>query len=949
MKSSTSRIYGAAAIVTALALSILFVPEAAYASEQGTTARSTSQAVTVRSEQASSFQQGDANGDEAGIDLGNEVGVDTEAGVPDLETGGTAPEQTPNDEGAPVVDSATESDAEGTSEASNGGDVTADDATNFPAQSIQDQGGAVFGCAAGSLYSIKANGGVRALQRDQETDEVAGSDVSAWGNSRFTGTRKSANGLGIGASGDVAYAYERSENALNVGQIMKYTRSGSTNTWSLEGTSYFETNLSEQALVTGAVDLSNNTYMFGGYDYDSSLSSTNYVFKLFMFDESEQGNARFVRVAYFDTGIAKSNTQATMMNGDMAFNDDGDLFVLRSGATGNNQKDSTTALFVISKDDLAAAVKDAGNLNPIAFQKFKDMELQITSVNGIAFGANGSLYMGTATDLYRYDPNTLNLIKEYPGVLENSTDLASCVSPSSVTMRKTLPDGRIHPDDQFTFSLESQGGTADLKTTEGNKIGLQDAVQGPIPAMQGTQFTVHEEMAKGSDSDLNMYTASWECTDGQKGTLAAGDNVVTVKDAGVALVCTITNEIDGTANLTWTKTDEDGEELPGSVWQITGTASSDPTFSEIVADCSSADQCNDFVDQDNRGGQFLVPNVPFGTYILKELAAPAGFVPVDIQVVITVNQPNFYAGSFVNSRVQAATVTATKRVLDTSGNPVSGESTGWSMETVLKNSDDGVELVQAGARDTDQESADRNSASTVPWSIAFDNTTAQTSAVVSETFSSRQTGAYDYVTVECTNGTTAIGNPAVTTETVTTADGDVTKVSVQVDSIKSGSNVQCAFTNQRKAGTLTWEKRGFDDSKLLLSGSVWRITQADGTTVDVADNVGNDSPATRDVDERPGYFKIQDLEWGTYVAREIESPLGYLVGDFDSSIVIDADNLNASFGLAFLNEQTEVPPLPLTGGTGRDLFIVGGIALLVLAGLGETVRRLRHSRRRSHM
>jgi hypothetical protein len=562
--------------------------------------------------------------------------------------------------------------------------------------------------------------------------------------------------------------------------------------------------------------------------------------------------------------------------------------------------------------------------------------------------------LGTASALYRYDPNTLTLLKSYPGALSNSTDLASCTSPSSITLRKDLPSGRIETEDQFTFGLTSPNSTAPSVTTTGTSKGIQSVVQGPIPAMPGTEFTVTESMASGSNSSLDMYTTSWECNDGQSGTLAAGNNTVEVMQSGESLLCTITNDITLRGALAWNKVGADTSDyLPGSEWTLEGIDTTDPNrYTEKITDCTS-DTCDGMLDQDNQPGRFLVNDLLYGSYYLTEFKAPEGYEIDPSPKLVVVNSNYTFADYYYNTMVPAATVTLGKGVVGVLGAKISGESVGWTMQTELSNAPEGVNIDYAGSSETlhTLETPDGYNAYALPWTITFPDADSSTTVVVSETFTQAQAKAYTYNSVSCVDESGPIENPTVNIERETAGDDNspIVRVTVTITGVESGRQILCDFTNQRKPGSLTWEKRGTDDATLPLGGSVWRFTRNGEEYLVVADNVGSNAADTRDVDPRPGYFKVEGMEWGTYTPEEIESPLGYVVETLDETITIDADNLDVVRQFAIYNDQTTVPPIPLTGGTGKDLFIFGGVALLVLAGLSETVRRLRRSRKGSGM
>lgn len=84
--------------------------------------------------------------------------------------------------------------------------------------------------------------------------------------------------------------------------------------------------------------------------------------------------------------------------------------------------------------------------------------------------------------------------------------------------------------------------------------------------------------------------------------------------------------------VTWSKSDEQGKPLAGSVWDIyrqngDGSYASAPQISGGIKDCTSADGCGSgtYVDQDNRAGVITLRGLVFGTYKIVERTAPKGY------------------------------------------------------------------------------------------------------------------------------------------------------------------------------------------------------------------------------------------------------------------------------------------------------------------------------------
>ena len=282
--------------------------------------------------------------------------------------------------------------------------------------------GKPLSCAAGTFYSIQDNGTVRG---------VVNGVVSDFGS--FGRGLSSMNGLAIGENGSVMYAMRRAANASNVAGIYRYT--AATGVWeALLNTGYQTGN--SQNLVAGAVDLSNGNYLFGGFH---NPASGNLQFRLHEFDP---GTNEFRFVGYVDAGVPASSTS----NGDMAFDSQGTLYIVRSG--------STTNIISVDAEGLASA---NGGLIPASATSSKSLGTNFSSVNGIAFHEDGTVYLGNATTVYRYNATLTQAGGRVTDGLGDSSDLASCSSPASLTVQKNMV-GRLAPADQFTLTLR-QGTT----------------------------------------------------------------------------------------------------------------------------------------------------------------------------------------------------------------------------------------------------------------------------------------------------------------------------------------------------------------------------------------------------------------------------------------------------------------------------------------------------------
>ncbi|WP_194928735.1 LPXTG cell wall anchor domain-containing protein [Pseudactinotalea sp. HY158] len=191
-----------------------------------------------------------------------------------------------------------------------------------------------------------------------------------------------------------------------------------------------------------------------------------------------------------------------------------------------------------------------------------------TEGNGIAFGAQGNLFISTSSKIYEVNPAT--------GVQVDSTDMptgfsptdmASCSSPSMLTLQKNIDGDRQNPGDQFELSASGQPylPSDSTATTTGDSPGIQAETVGAFFAQPGDEFTLSEAAAGGAD--LAGYISTISCVDAAtEGTVSTSGEApswtVTQPSAlaGADVVCTITNEAHA-PSIALTKTVSDGGAL----------------------------------------------------------------------------------------------------------------------------------------------------------------------------------------------------------------------------------------------------------------------------------------------------------------------------------------------------------------------------------------------------
>lgn len=461
-------------------------------------------------------------------------------------------------------------------------------------------------CESGYLYSVSNNGGLNQIASDGSI-----TNLGAWNDL----ARPHVNGLAIGDHGSVVYAYQRSGTNSENATVLRYTPS--TNMWESLGPEYRTGNTN--ALVTGAVDLSTGKYLFGGfniYRYGSGGNPTyRYDFRIYEFDPATN---QVTFKGSFDTGVSwGSRNPAPAANGDMAFDAAGNLYVVRSGG---GTIDITT---------VTAAALSAANGGSIPASKSATISSSTENVNGIAFDADGTVYLGNASTLDHYDPSTWSKISTVTSNLPSSTDLASCNSPATLTLQKYV-QARGATGDQFALTISRGAQTVSTATTAGNEVGVQLQQVGPVPAVSRQKYTIRETAA--GTTNLSAYTSTWRCTNGQNGPeIASGSGPsgeVTIPapvagQAGASVNCVFTNKPKPGA-ISWQKVDSvTGEHLAGSSWKLKGPNGFEQQVTDNIGAAGYAG-----LDAKPAAGDFLVNNLAWGQYTIEETTAPEGYIPV---------------------------------------------------------------------------------------------------------------------------------------------------------------------------------------------------------------------------------------------------------------------------------------------------------------------------------
>lgn len=744
-------------------------------------------------------------------------------------------------------------------------------------------------CTAGTVYSVSGSGQLYQITNGNRT--AVGNAAS--GVSSF-------NGVGIGSNGSVAYAYERSNNSRTA-RIYKYDVG--TGTWSKTGVSRNLESTDEFSgfLVAGAVDLKTGEYYFGGFQSSGWGWNRVQTFRIWKYSPTT-GAITYVGATQTDQGVGS----ATSSNGDIAFDSNGNLFIVR----GNG---NTTTVYSVTAASLAAA-----NGGTIISSKSGDYTTS-NNVNGVAFDASGKAYLGSGSTLESFTMPDWSGKATVTNQLQSSTDLASCSSPATITLRKALDGDRYLDADQFELELKAGGTSLGTATTEGSTSGVQHQIVGPFPVAGSTTVSFSE--AGADDTDLGNYTSSAVCTaDGSP--LAVNNNkgtsgTTTVPTSAKAVVCTITNKAKAKSTLSVVKnftgrvnaddqvkllaTDTVTNSAVGTPATTTGHADGVQAQKVGPADILTGSGHNYSIQESSVGGldfskydtSYKCIDTAHGNAVLKQgnVTTTGSSRAVDLGSISAADDEKVRALEcmFTNTP-KTAQLTLVKKV----ENSHNGDKAAADWNTKLH--------------------AEPSSGNTLNFA------TGETKTVQPGTFtlSEDQLPGYEQQNLICTGSELK--------------DGKVT--------VTAGDKATCTFTNVDKAGGVTWSKD--DGHGTLLGDSEWTLTGPGGASTTIKDCTGAPCAAGGDQDPVKGKFKLTGLDWGDYVLVESKAPAGYVLDSTEHSFTITGAQLVKAFDTSFKNDQAESPTLPLTGGTGTDAFLIaGGLILVAGAGTGAvlTLRR----------
>ncbi|WP_179388136.1 DUF7507 domain-containing protein [Psychromicrobium silvestre] len=373
-----------------------------------------------------------------------------------------------------------------------------------PAQAV----GTPLSCDGTTIYSAQ-RGSTGTTASD---GAIYGLTTSAVGSAAVTNTLITTiptggfvNAIGITQGGTALYGVNQS--TLIAGQTIVYRYDAVGQSW----TQYVGTGGPVGATYqTGAVDPANGIYYYA--TYLSGTATTPARGLLYGFNtNTNQAIPGVIATFALPTGAS-----AAGVNGDLAFDSTGNLYLLTSNS-------SISAIGVVSGPLPVTGSASGAPLTDTVLTTFP----ATASYVGIAFDNAGNLYTESggvgSSAITKFNPNTGAVVSgPTPTSTANNaqalmqTDLAACSTNPTLSVSKDIV-GRYSPSDQFTMSITgggiSQGNTA---TTTGSTTGLQPepAVAGPVIATSGSTYTIAEIASSGN---LLNYASTYSCVDTANG------------------------------------------------------------------------------------------------------------------------------------------------------------------------------------------------------------------------------------------------------------------------------------------------------------------------------------------------------------------------------------------------------------------------------------------------
>ncbi|MCQ9341161.1 SpaA isopeptide-forming pilin-related protein [Corynebacterium phoceense] len=394
------------------------------------------------------------------------------------------------------------------------------------------------------------------------------------------------------------------------------------------------------------------------------------------------------------------------------------------------------------------------------------------------------------------------------------------------------------------------------------------------------------------------------------------------------------------AAVEWNKVDAANTEtvLGGSTWTLTplkDDETPDSTKPVITVEDNGARDAN------TDDGRFRVEKLPVGKYLLQETVAPKGYVISDELKkgrVIELTQKNLTealeVGDLDNQKIEADV--AWQKIEEGTGSSVTGKKllAGSEWKIVAKN-DDGT---------WDEDNA----------IVVVDNGNNDADDVEGQLkYGKLPEGQYKLVETKAPKGYEI--SPAASEGYAFTITEDNFTEAIKIAGLGDSNMV----SNKLILGKVTWNKIQKGQADVFLEDSEWSYVRVNDDkspiegedATQVTDCVADSETGCAgevDKDPKAGHFAIEDLPVGTYKLWETKAPAGFTLDPTEHYFVVSQqgtarfDNAEEGVAASFENELGKGVKLPLTGGTGADMFyIIGGLlgAIAAVMGGAHVMRR----------
>lgn len=561
---------------------------------------------------------------------------------------------------------------------------------------------------------------------------------------------------------------------------------------------YFAKVVGNATNVTNTVDLAIN----GEQQQQSSVTARKYDAAMLLLNKYIIADGNAVRMV--DINSKKTEKKQVTFR----------ISITQYGNDATEEEEASIADDVLS--DCFSFVKESVKYGPENAKKFLSVEHDGRKIS-IKKASGEKIPAGTYTIDFTVDVN-MDMLQP-GGAAQNKISESNVVyvrRDAELTVKKTW-DGD-EAGKEATFQLIGPKGNIDIidtATVTGN--GSATLYIGADKLSEGDNTCTLRETVEESSA----YVAGPD----KKVVINKKDNVVTIVSVedrnvnkGTASV-SIENKLDSQkGSVTFRKYGEDNKPLDGGTFQL-----------YRVEDENSVPVENEF---STVKGEYTIKDLPYGTYYVKEIAAPQGYIlNSEPSAEITIKKTAAHGTiTMTNEKYTSGAITIKK--VDEKNNPLAG-----------------AEFTLFGPK-IDKKTTGENG------EAVFENLPAG-DYYVSETKRPTNYGGF--------NGSVHIEiNTSGEAETITAAEN------VEVE----GSNITINWTNTRDKGSITITKT---DGNQPLSGAFFGLYKDAAAAGDLVKTAYTD---------RYGKALFVDLEAGTYYVKEIAAPNGYVLSDVVHTFII---------------------------------------------------------------